>query len=238
MPDPVGAPEYLNRATVHLLVSLLFVFVPFQRSAAQQQSSPQKQAAGASAKKQSQSSQTKPLTAQEIFRRVSPSVFVVEALDSAGAAIALGSGVSADPSSDTASFAPYDRIMGCAARSPGYSNQVVTNKHVVKGSIAVRLRQAGKIWPAQIVCTDPDHDLCVLQAENLHAPSPKLRKSSELTVGERVYAIGAPNGLELSISDGLISGLRDYKGGRVTRTYNPPVNSRPLLTCVRAFSMT
>jgi S1-C subfamily serine protease len=37
-------------------------------------------------------------------------------------------------------------------------------------------------------------------------------------VGERVYAIGAPEGLELTISEGLVSGLREYENVRVIQT--------------------
>ncbi|MGH9440374.1 MAG: trypsin-like peptidase domain-containing protein, partial [Terriglobia bacterium] len=39
-----------------------------------------------------------------------------------------------------------------------------------------------------------------------------------LAVGEKVYAIGAPEGLELTISEGLISGLRDFDKERVIQT--------------------
>jgi formylglycine-generating enzyme required for sulfatase activity/tetratricopeptide (TPR) repeat protein len=220
MPDQVAvaATKYSRHFIVKLILLLLLVSITFQRAPAQQPAVPQKQPAEPAQKKQPQNPQPKPLTAQQIFKRVSPSIFVVEALDSTGATIALGSGVSVDPLSDTSAFAVFDQIAGCPARSLGYSHQVVTNRHVVKGSVTVRLRQADKTWPAQIVYTDPEHDLCVLQVDNLRAPSPKLRKSSELAVGERVYAIGAPNGLELSISDGLISGLRDYEGSRVVQT--------------------
>ena len=44
------------------------------------------------------------------------------------------------------------------------------------------------------------------------------RSSSSLAVGERVYAIGAPEGLELTLSEGVISGLRESGGGCVIQT--------------------
>jgi len=47
------------------------------------------------------------------------------------------------------------------------------------------------------------------------------RASSSLAVGERVYAIGAPEGLELTLSEGVISGLRDFDGAHVIQTSAP-----------------
>ncbi len=73
-------------------------------------------------------------------------------------------------------------------------------------------------WPASIARLDPDHDLCELNSPGLSAPPVLVRASSSLAVGERVYAIGAPEGLELTLSEGVISGLRDYEGGHVIQT--------------------
>ncbi len=133
-------------------------------------------------------------SAQELFRRLSPSVFVVEVLDASGSVIATASGVA----------------LG--------SDEVVTNKHVIEGGKIWRIRHGREAWPASIAHLDPVHDLCELNAPGLNAPPVLVRASSSLAVGERVYAIGAPEGLELTLSEGVISGLRDYSGGRVIQT--------------------
>jgi S1-C subfamily serine protease len=42
-----------------------------------------------------------------------------------------------------------------------------------------------------------------------------VRASSKLATGEHVYAIGSPEGLELTFSEGVISALRDTEGVRI-----------------------
>jgi len=134
------------------------------------------------------------LSPREVFMHVSPSVFIVEVLDESGSLIATGSGVAVE------------------------SDQVVTNKHVIEGGATLRIKQGSRTWPAVVTDLDPDHDLCRLTAKGLNAPLVPVRLSSALTVGERVYSIGAPEGLELTISEGLISGLREFKEVHLIQT--------------------
>jgi tetratricopeptide (TPR) repeat protein len=134
------------------------------------------------------------LSPQELFKRVSHSVFIVEVVNKRGSLIATGSGVAME------------------------SDKVVTNNHVIKGGASLRIRQGDRTWPAHVTHVDSYHDLCLLTVEGLKAPVVPVRLSSVLTVGERVYSIGAPEGLELTISEGLISGLREFKQARIIQT--------------------
>jgi S1-C subfamily serine protease len=124
------------------------------------------------------------LSPQQLFKRVARSVFVVEALDRSDSVIAFGSGVAIA------------------------HNLVVSNKHVVQDAISLRVRQGDLSWKAEIDQIDKTNDLCLLLVPGLGAATVTLRQSTTLAVGERVYAIGAPEGLELTFSEGLISGLR------------------------------
>jgi S1-C subfamily serine protease len=45
--------------------------------------------------------------------------------------------------------------------------------------------------------------------------------NASLKVGEKVYSIGAPSGLEKTLGEGLISGLREIKGVRIVQTTAP-----------------
>jgi len=55
---------------------------------------------------------------------------------------------------------------------------------------------------------DPDKDLCLLKATGLTAKPARLGQAVKLKVGEPVYAVGSPQGLELSLSGGIVSQLR------------------------------
>ncbi len=155
---------------------------------------------------------TATLSPQEIFKRVSPSVMVVESLDAKGSVTAFGSGVVI--------------CGGCGLGNPPKTlppdffetRHVVTNRHVIRGGVSFKLEHNGKTWPAKLVRVDSDHDLAELTVAGLAAPFVRARESSTLAVGEKVYAIGAPEGLELTISEGLISGLREFDKDRVIQT--------------------
>ncbi|MDD3582351.1 MAG: tetratricopeptide repeat-containing serine protease family protein, partial [Desulfobacca sp.] len=59
--------------------------------------------------------------------------------------------------------------------------------------------------PATLKAADPDQDLCRLAAPGLTAKPARVGKTQRLRVGERVYAVGASQGLELSRSEGMVS---------------------------------
>jgi hypothetical protein len=100
-------------------------------------------------------------------------------------------------------------------------NQVVTNRHVIDSGSTWRLKQGDKTWRASVTWVDPDHDLGLLKAEGLTVPAVSLRVSPTIAVGERVYAIGTPEGLELTLSDGIVSGLREYEDDYIIQTSTP-----------------
>lgn len=85
--------------------------------------------------------------------------------------------------------------------------RVLTNKHVV--GPAMVLYQNDKRWQARLEWLHPTEDLATLSAENLDLPVAEQREDL-VRVGERVYAIGAPQGFQLTLSDGLVSGLRRF----------------------------
>jgi hypothetical protein len=134
---------------------------------------------------------------QELFKRVSPSVFAVEVLDANDSVIAFGSGIAVAP------------------------DEVVTNRHVIDAGSIWRVRRGTKTWRAFVTWVDPDHDLGLLEAAGLDALPVSLRLSPTPAVGERVYAIGTPEGLELTFSEGIVSGLREYENGYVIQTSAP-----------------
>lgn len=128
------------------------------------------------------------LSPEELFTRVSPSVFFVYGADSSERRLTQGSGVV---------IAPL---------------RVITNCHVVKDAATVFVRKENVIYLSKVEHRDTKRDLCQLHVPNLSAPAVTLGNSRDLKVGQKVYALGNPKGLEVTLSDGLVSALRGPDG--------------------------
>ncbi len=94
--------------------------------------------------------------------------------------------------------------------------QIVTNKHVIDGATAIEVTQGRRTFTAGLASFDAAHDLAILRVPGLEQPRVTQRPSSLVQMGERVYAIGAPRGRELSLLDGLIAARRVDKGSSGT----------------------
>ena len=87
---------------------------------------------------------------------------------------------------------------------------IVTNFHVIQGADAARVTLADQTsWEAKLVGAAPEKDLAVLHidapADHLHALP--MGAASELLVGQQVFAIGNPFGLDHTLTTGVISAL-------------------------------
>jgi hypothetical protein len=122
--------------------------------------------------------------ATKVFRKVSPSVVVIRTFDVNGEPVALGSGVALS------------------------SGLIITNNHVTSSASTYRVVQRAQSWTAQLTWQDQNHDLSLLSVTSHSFQGVSTRNVEDLSIGEEVFAIGAPEGLELSISEGIISGLR------------------------------
>ncbi len=113
--------------------------------------------------------------------------------------------------------APVTRETGSGAiiTADGY---VLTNNHVIGEAKMVKVTtHDGTSYPARLVGTDPDNDLAVLKIDpqGKTLTTIRLGDSGRLEVGRRVYAIGNPFGLDLTMTSGIISSV-----GRTMRTDN------------------
>ena len=130
--------------------------------------------------------QGQPLTAQEVYAKVNPSVVTVVSEQSEGASI--GTGV----------------IM----TSDGY---IITNAHVISGgkSCWVAL-DTGVTYEVNLVGFDEEEDLAVLKADPQNPlPAAEFGNSDLVQVGDTAYAIGNPLGVELrgTMTNGIISAV-------------------------------
>ncbi|XVE67927.1 hypothetical protein DITRI_Ditri09bG0027100 [Diplodiscus trichospermus] len=91
------------------------------------------------------------------------------------------------------------------------NGHIVTNFHVIRGASDLKVTLADQSsYDAKVVGFDQDKDVAVLRVD---APKDKLRPipvgiSADLLVGQKVYAIGNPFGLDHTLTTGVISGLR------------------------------
>ncbi|HEX3586639.1 MAG TPA: trypsin-like peptidase domain-containing protein [Candidatus Angelobacter sp.] len=92
---------------------------------------------------------------------------------------------------------------------------ILTNNHVVEGARQLEVTTSDKKkYKAQIVGTDPIHDLAIIQIPNKSVPQAEIGDSKSLMVGQKVYAIGNPFGLSGTMTRGIISSIRSLKGQR------------------------
>jgi S1-C subfamily serine protease len=142
-------------------------------------------------------SSTKVMTPVQIFEQVSPSIVVVDILNANGKHIGLGSGA----------------VIGIG--------QVITNCHVATKGKKLQVRRSEDTFDATLQYADISRDLCQLSVPDLNAPPVTMQTTSLLKVGQKVYAIGAPEGLELTLSEGIISSLRPYEDSQFIQTSAP-----------------
>jgi 2-alkenal reductase len=165
-------------------------------------------------------------TAVELFERVSPSVVQVVVPRGGGS---LFGGETQEAGAGTGFV--WDE-----------AGNIVTNAHVVGTSDRVMVRTAsGDVAPAQVVGRAPNYDLAVVRlvSRGTLPPPVAIGASSTLKVGQAVFAIGNPFGLDQSLTTGIISALKrrmPTAGGRevadVIQTdaaINPGNSGGPLL---------
>ncbi len=124
------------------------------------------------------------LTPNQVFDKVKDAVVVVKTLDATGKVKGQGSGV----------LLP--------------SGKIATNCHVVEGGASYQVGRGKQLVRAILYAEDSDKDICLLDAKGITGKPVQLGKAAGLKVGDAVYAVGAPKGLELSLSDGIVAQLR------------------------------
>jgi S1-C subfamily serine protease/Tfp pilus assembly protein PilF len=136
-------------------------------------------------------------TASEVFDAVFSSIVVIRTYDATGKSRMFGSGVALT------------------------SEVIATNCHVIEDAPKIQVVHRGKEYPATLRHSDWDRDICTLIVSGLNAPAVTTGSTARLKVGARVYAIGAPQGLELTLSEGIISSLRPVEGGQYLQITAP-----------------
>ncbi len=148
------------------------------------------------------------LTAASVFKKVERSVFVVYATPSLADAKAR------------------DIMFGSAVAVADH--YLLTNCHVVKDRPVIRIMRDDAPTIATLVAGDAKADRCILKSDGPPLVAiAGVRDFKDLAVGEHVFAVGAPVGLEHTLTQGVISGLRNLGGRNLVQTDAPlsPGNS-------------
>jgi tetratricopeptide (TPR) repeat protein len=137
----------------------------------------------------------------ELVRRIKPSAVAIETYDSRGEKLSRGSGF----------FVEADRI--------------VTNRHVLEGAHRAEVHSSsGAVFPVKgVLAVDAEGDIALLKID---APTPPVRPlpldKTSPQEGESVLVIGNPLGLEGSVTNGIVSAVRDIPTfGRIIQITAP-----------------
>jgi hypothetical protein len=146
---------------------------------------------------------TPAMSAEDLYVKLAPSVYVIMASDHA---------------IELAERTGYNQGSGVAITD----HILITNCHVVAGRPQISVSQDGSTHRATLVYADAGGDRCFLRVDGvaLH-PIQGVRKLDTVRIGETVYSLGAPIGLERSFGDGIVSGLRQWEGVRIVQNSAP-----------------
>jgi len=102
------------------------------------------------------------------------------------------------------------------------SGHIVTNYHVVQGAASAKVTLGETEYDADTVGVAPDHDLAVLEirTERANLAPLGIGTSADLQVGQKVFAIGNPFGLDHTLTTGIVSAL----GRTIQSVTNRPID--------------
>lgn len=134
-------------------------------------------------------------SAEQLFKKLSPSVLMVGVWNGNGELVGTGSGVAISKS------------------------LILTNFHVVGGRDYIRVKNDRLDERATIHWSDSGGDMCVLRVGGSRlVPVHKYRFYSDIRIGEKVYSLGSPGGYENTFSEGMVSGKRILDGHKFIQT--------------------
>lgn len=136
----------------------------------------------------------------DVVKQSSDAVVLIVISDSSGQETALGSGflVSAD-------------------------GEIVTNHHVIKDahSAVVKLSNGAFFPVSGVLADDSSRDLAIIKVKGKNLPFLSLGDMEKIHVGDHVVAIGSPLGLEGTVSDGIVSAVREVNNKKWIQTTAP-----------------
>ena len=156
--------------------------------------------------------ETDQIDLKALAKKARPAVMLLVISDANGKEIATGTGflVSAD-------------------------GKLITNFHVIeKAASAVAKTENGGLFPVEgVLASDPKNDLVLLKIKGKELPFLTLSNSENIEVGTRIVVIGSPLGLEGTLSEGIVSAVRELMGDtkrlQITAPISPGSSGSPVM---------
>ena len=140
--------------------------------------------------------------ADRIFKENSKAVVVVIAYDKQDKPISQGSGFIVRP-----------------------DGAIVTNYHVISNAVDIKVKVGDKLLKVEgLLHIDKENDIVILKAKGKDLSVIKIGDIEKVSVGEKVYVISSPEGLENTISDGVLSGIRELDPKRKILQITAPIS--------------
>jgi S1-C subfamily serine protease len=140
------------------------------------------------------------LTPRDIALRGFASVVVIETDDPGKRSLAIGSGFVVQP------------------------GVIATNLHVVRGATSGSVKLVGdsdKVKISGVLAVDRARDLVLLSVPGIEAPTLPVRSVEDVAIGDPIYVLGNPQGLEGTFSEGIVSGKRRREATRLVQITAP-----------------
>ncbi len=156
--------------------------------------------------------ETETIDLKALAKKARPAVMLLVVSDAAGKEIATGTGflVSSD-------------------------GKLITNHHVIEhAASAVAKAENGGLFPVEgVLADDPKNDLVLLKLKGKDLPFLPLGNSDKIEGGTRIAVIGSPLGLEGTLSEGIVSAVRELVGNvkvlQVTAAISPGSSGSPVM---------
>ena len=171
------------------------------------------------------------LTPSELFEKVSPCVVKITSEDEDGRPIATGSGFV---------------ILARPDANPSWRRWIVTNHHVIRAAVSATTNPPfvdskhpsglGRLDASvqEVVAENERNDLAVVAGYGTDVASLPMGDETLPPIGTRIFVISSPEGLKNTLSEGLVSGLRERENGeqwiQITAPISPGSSGGPVLT--------
>ncbi len=98
---------------------------------------------------------------------------------------------------------------------------IITNCHVVSPGASATVEFSGRTYDTKLLVADEELDLCKLLVPGLPLPPVSISSVRNVHNGQIVYAIGAPGGGPVVVSEGVVTTLHAITAGNVIQTTAP-----------------